>query len=252
MWFLLYSGVRIPCVNTITYKLSIVHENDVNICSYYLYHTQNCTQMGWFPAKFFFLLFGGDTDQNCQSVKPSLPASVQHQFSLKFVVHLYVGFAALHPDYHFLELLVVCLLHVLLGRNWSLSKFCVYSQICFDEQLNNLGIITGIPFWRTLPLYLQKLCMKCRLIYYSFVNVRGILNNISAQHNRITPTISMGRQRIERLQWCQLPAWTLNSFKIIAYYSDTQVNQVYSLLQLHFTQSRLQLATLAHCWIKVI
>ena len=56
MWFLLYSRERFPFVNTSTCKLSFVHENNVLICSCYLYLSQNCTQMAWFPPPLLFLV----------------------------------------------------------------------------------------------------------------------------------------------------------------------------------------------------
>jgi hypothetical protein len=87
--------------------------------------------------------FVGDVDRNHHGAEFSIPVSVLHQSSGKFCVYLYLGFAALLPEYH-LHAFVVHVLHSLVGRNQSLSKFYVRSQMFCDVELCEVDIAVGI------------------------------------------------------------------------------------------------------------
>jgi hypothetical protein len=64
---------------------------------------------------------------NCHGAKFSIPVPLLYQSSWKFCGHVYLGFAALLPEHHLLHT-VVHILHWLVGRKQSPSKFCVCIQ----------------------------------------------------------------------------------------------------------------------------
>jgi hypothetical protein len=81
----------------------------------------------------------GDTDRNGHSADLSIPVSVVPQSSWKFCVYLYLGLALL-PEHHLCHTVIVHVLHSLVGRNESSSKFCVHSQMFCD-----VAIAASIP-----------------------------------------------------------------------------------------------------------
>lgn len=67
----------------------------------------------------------GNTDRSQHGAKLSITVSVLYQSSWKFCLYLYLGLAALLAE-HLLHAVTVHLLHSLMGRNQSPSKFCVH------------------------------------------------------------------------------------------------------------------------------
>lgn len=127
-------------------------------------------------------------DRNHHGAKFSTPLFVLHQSFLKFCVHLYLGFAALHPDDHLPHAVAVHGLHSVVGRNQSPSEFCTRFHMFYD--VGNGRYFTTAA----VPLSLQKPFTKCMSAYSSFVNVLDFLttplyNNTVTQLQPLAETI---------------------------------------------------------------
>jgi hypothetical protein len=101
-------------------------------------------------------------------LSPKMPRKKDH-----FNVYLYLRFDTLLPEHH-VQAIVVHVLHSLVRRNQSPSKFCVRSQMFYRCQYCTTA---------ALPFPLQKPFTKCKPAYSSSVNVLGILTMTALQHN---------------------------------------------------------------------
>jgi hypothetical protein len=89
--------------------------------------------------------------------------------------YLCLGFTTLLPEHHHLHAVTVHVLHLLVGRNQSPSKFCVCSQKFCNVEFCKVDIILSIP--------LQTPNKKCMSAHSSFVN---ILTTTPQQQNTAT------------------------------------------------------------------
>jgi hypothetical protein len=96
-------------------------------------------QLAWSPGK-GCVLFGHDADRNNHSTK----FSVLQQPSWKFCIHMNLGFAELLSEHHLLHT-VIHVLHLLMGRNQSPSKFCVHSKYFCNVEFYKMDIIASNP-----------------------------------------------------------------------------------------------------------
>ena len=87
---------------------------------------------GWRDLPVGVVLFTDDVDRNHDGAKFSTPVFVLHQSFWKFCVHLYLGFAALHPELHLPHAVAVHGLHSLVGRNQSPSEFFRQFHMFYD------------------------------------------------------------------------------------------------------------------------
>jgi hypothetical protein len=118
-------------------------------------------------------LLGGDTHINHHGAKFSIPVS------WKFFVYLYLGFAALLSELHLPH---TAILHLLVGRNRSPSKFCVCS-------------VRGI----LLPVFHQKFCCRNYTKCMPLVNMSSILTTTQMQHNRAILAYTRYKQKLSSL-----------------------------------------------------
>jgi hypothetical protein len=90
------------------------------------------------------VLFGNNMDRNDLGAKFSTPMSVLHWLSCKFCVYLYLGFNALLPECHNFHTIVLHVLHSLMQRSQSPSKFYVCSQMFCNVEFCEVDIIASI------------------------------------------------------------------------------------------------------------